>query len=174
MAEENIVDVHTLAEFWEVDIRTIQNYADPAKEAPPLPRESRGRYDFVKAMKWMYNRHKRQIEILETSGDDNLHKMRLQGQAVENKRREIGLRKDLSELVDKKMTTIVFTNLANIIKSGLGGLKHDLKRELDEVTDGVERNKIIDNNFRHLDEIITQIKPDKLLQDADQLIETAE
>lgn len=151
------VDVHTLAEFWEVDPRTIQNYADASYETPPLPRVAKGEYDFVKAMKWMYTRLKRKLEIAENSGDETLHALKMEGQIIKNRRDEVQYKRELAQLLDKKTTLIAFSNQMSVIANNLVGLKFDLMRDLESVIDEHEKNKIIETAIEKFRNLVTTI-----------------
>ena len=168
------VDVHVLAQFWGVDIRTVQNYADARYENPPLPREARGKYDFVKAMKWMYERQRKKIEVLETSGDEKLHQLKMRGQIIKNKRDEIALKRELGQLLDKRTTLIAWTNQINVIKNYLNALKYDLTRDLETIVDAevfdVMRETIEQAIDRTL-EIISELEIEKYVIDEEKLLE---
>ncbi len=173
-SENGIVDVHTLAEFWDVDVRTIQNYADPAKEDNPLPRISRGKYDFIKAMKWMYNRQRRKIEILETTGDEKLHQLKMRGQLIKNKKDEIALKRELGQLLDKKTTLIAWTNQINVIKNYLNSLKFELLRDLEDLVDKdalYVMKAIIEQSVDAVMEIIANLEIEKYIVNEEKLLE---
>ncbi|RMG78716.1 MAG: hypothetical protein D6707_09445 [Bacteroidetes bacterium] len=140
---KNLVDVHTLAEFWGVDARTVQNYADARYENPPLPREERGKYNFVKAMKWMYNRQKRKIEILENSGDEKLHALKVNTQKVILEERKLKLRRLLGELVDADAVRIAWLTEVKYFEKAIDALVPKLDHALENVTDPNQRREIL-------------------------------
>ena len=169
-----IVDVHNLAQFWGVDVRTVQNYADIRYAQPPLPREARGKYDFVKAMKWMYEYQRKKIEILETSGDEKLHALKMRGQIIKNKKDEIALKRELGQLLDKKTTLIAWTNQINVIKNYLNSLKYDLTRDLEDIVDKEVfslMKEIIEQNIDRIMEIISKLEIEKYVVDEEKLLE---
>jgi hypothetical protein len=136
-----IVDIKYLADFWSLDIRTVQYYADSTREENPLPRESKGKYDFVKANRWMYERQKNKLEILESSGDEKLHGLKMEGQRIANKEKELRLNKLLGEIVDYEAVKIAWLNEVNIIKQAIHQMSYILQTELNEQDD---KNKILE------------------------------
>jgi hypothetical protein len=56
----NTIDLNQLAKFWDISVSTLRNFYRLEKD--PLPKESPGKFDFVKACKWMYEYQKRIIE----------------------------------------------------------------------------------------------------------------
>lgn len=167
----NIVDVNKLAQFWNVDPRTIQNYADITKYNPPLPREERGKYDFIKAMKWMYEMQKEKIYKLETSGDEGLSDLKKEKQIMDNKKAELELKKMLFQLVDRKATLIAWTNQLNVLKNNDTQLQFELKRDLEGVIDETEKSKIIDELFLKKDEQLGKIEIAKYIISEELLVD---
>ncbi len=171
---ENIVSVNTLAEFWDVDVRTIQNWADPSKEEYPLPRHNnkRGEYEFLDSIRWMYIRQRRKIQILEASSDDELHKHKITGQLIKNRKEEIELRKDLGEVLDKKETLIVISNLMSVVNNQINSLKYDTLRTL-TITDPLSIQKI-EEIYEDAKLIISNYDIDKLLTDENAIIDMSD
>lgn len=167
----NIVDVNTLAQFWNVDPRTIQNYADISKYNPPLPREERGKYDFIKAMKWMYEMQKDKIYKLENSGDEGLSDLKKEKQIMDNKKAELELKKMLFQLVDKKTVLIAWTNQLNVLKNNDTQLQFELKRDLEGVIDETEKSKIVDELFHKKDEQLEKIEIAKYIISEELLVD---
>jgi phage terminase Nu1 subunit (DNA packaging protein) len=60
----NIVDVATLANFFEVEERTIQNWVS----VNGAPRSSRGEYDFMQFIKWRIRYLENEKKIFEAGG----------------------------------------------------------------------------------------------------------
>ena len=174
MATSSLVDVHTLAQFWEVDIRTVQNYADVRRENPPLPREAHGKYNFVKAMQWMYNRLKTKIEILDNGGDEKLYALKMKGQIIKNKKDEINLKRDMAKILDKKTTLIAWSNQINTIKNFLNALKYDLRRDLDGIAESEEQAEVINAAVNRIMKIISKLEIESIIVDEEKLLETPE
>ena len=97
MSNANQVDVHTLAKFFNRDVRTMQLWVNDG-----MPRETRGMYDFVKCVRWRIDKLESENEILKTTGDEKLHELRIRDQAIKNKRGELSLKRDLAQLTDKE------------------------------------------------------------------------
>lgn len=170
----NIVPVHTLAEFWEVDIRTVQNYADPSKEEYPLPRHNgkRGEYDFLEAMKWMYRRQKRELEILKLSGDDELHQHKIINMLIKNEREEIGLKQELAQLVDKRQTINAVSNIMSIVNNQLNSLYYDTLRTLN-ITEPAQITALT-NIYEETKTSLSTMEIKKIITDENSLIEHEE
>lgn len=169
----NIVDVHTLANFWNVDVRTVQNYADDSKYNPPLPRAARGQYDFLRAMKWMYEMQKEKIYKLETSGDETLANIKKEKELRIIRRIDLEYRREINKLVDKKSVLIAFTNIMNIINTNDTYHKYDLKRDLEGILDESKKNEIIEKSFETKKQQLSKMEIEKHIFNEELITEIA-
>lgn len=168
----NIVDVNTLATFWGVTPRTVQNYSNPEYEAEPLPKESRGNYDFIKSNKWMYERQRKQIEMLEVSGNETLHALKVEEQIIKNKKAEREYRQDLLELVDRASVLMVVTNVFNIVRGTFEQTRFALIDELSPLfTDKDKGIEIINQNYDESLETICQSDIENIIGNPEMLME---
>jgi len=146
-----IVDGHILAEFWEVSIRTIQNYSNEKKFNPPLPKVDTNKYDLITACKWIYNMQKEKIHKLKTAGDEKLSDLKKEKQIIDNKKAELALKREMRKIVDAKSVLIAWTNLQKVIKNNDTQLEYDLIRDLEGVTDEKKKAEIISKGFAEKD-----------------------
>ena len=160
---ENEITVEQVAEYFNVTARTIQNWV-----LDGMPRTDRGVYNLKKCIHWYVAQSETKIKELKNSVDDNLRDKKLYESEIDIKRKEVGLKKDLAQLLDKKETIIVLTNLLNQIKQNYNGLKHDLRREL-ELND--DQNTLLENNFENTNAAIAKIEIETLFEDDESLMD---
>ena len=135
--DENLTDVHTLAKFFDRDIRTIQNWVNDG-----MPRAIRGKYNFINCVKWRLQKLEDENEILRTAGDEKLYARRMHGQDIKNKRDEIALKRELSQLIDKNTSLRVFSNQTVIINSKINNLENDINQEIGNILNKKQKKKM--------------------------------
>lgn len=133
------VDVEYLADFFNVTARTIQNWVDDLG----APREERGKYDLIKFLKWRIRKLEDDLDIAKNSGDEKLHRLKIEGQRIHNQEKQIKLRKLLGELVEAEAVRIAWISETKIFGKALKSLINKLDTDLDEVTDRNQRYSII-------------------------------
>ena len=163
MSNANQVDVHTLAKFFNRDVRTMQLWVNDG-----MPRETRGMYDFVKCVRWRIDKLESENEILKTTGDEKLHELRIRDQAIKNKRGELSLKRDLAQLIDKKQVLIAFSNQNSVINFKINNLMNDLLRELKESLDSKQVKKLREH-FNETKDTISKLKIDEYIVNEDKI-----
>jgi len=144
MASGNIVTLETLAEFYEVDIRTIQLWDEKASENKmPSARIERGKYDFVIYAKNIYKTLKDQNELLKSSGDEKLHALKMDGQRISNRERELKLRRLTGELVNFDKARHAWLDETTIIRRNILSLVPKLTTALENVTETHKKKQLI-------------------------------
>jgi|GEM_PF-6734218 len=174
MNEKGLISTNELAAFWGVDARTVQNYADVRFEEEPLPRDGRGLFNFVKAQKWMYNRLRKKIEVLETAGDEKMYAQKLLDIRVKRELNETKLKIMQQQLVEKQAVLMAWTNQINVIKNYINSLKYDLFRETADVTDELEKREIIERNINLALARITKVEIERYIATEDSIYELFE
>lgn len=117
----NIVDVQTLALFFEVDERTIQNWV----KDNGAPRLERGEYDFLQFVKWRLNFLSNEIKVLQAGGDRK-YTLETEKLAISNKRDMIKLKLLTKELVPIDLIRNAYIGDAIAYKTALDALKNKL------------------------------------------------
>ena len=148
-----IVTVTQLAEIYECTERTIQNWAEEG-----MPKEDRGEYDLAKVAKWVYLRQKRELEIVRESGDEKLHALKMQGQRINNREREVKLRRMLGELVDFDAVRIAWVGECKVFRKNLSALVPKLAHALAGVEDTGKKREIILNHVREVMNMLGELK----------------
>lgn len=172
MSNANHIDVHTLAKFFNRDVRTMQLWVNDG-----MPREDRGLYDFVKCVRWRLDKLEAENDILKTSGDEKRYKVQMEGDKIKNKLIETKWRREIGHLVDKKAVLIAWGNQNNIVGTKSEFLKEDLKREINTlIPKALHKNvsKIIDQNINSMKELISKLELEKYIIDEEKIIEDAD
>ncbi|OGU58288.1 MAG: hypothetical protein A2V66_03615 [Ignavibacteria bacterium RBG_13_36_8] len=171
MSEQiNIVDVHFLSEFFGMDVRTIQNWADKDKTYPNMPRLKKGEYDFLKCVKWRLQFLERENKKIKAAGEEKLVDIELQKEIKKDKLEDIKLKKELQQLVDRKMTLIAISNVFKIINHYMESCRHELKRDTAGKS-GAGLEKTIDASIDEMKSNVHKLNVEKLLIDEEKLIE---
>lgn len=131
--ENNIVDVHTAAKYFNKGVRRLQQYVEEG-----MPRDTKGNYDLLKCSKWRVEKLEDENEILRTAGDEKLYAQKMIGQIIKNKRDDLAYRKEILELVEKKAVFIAYSNQTGVINSKINSLEKDL----DQIFDGKMNKKM--------------------------------
>ena len=136
--QKNIVDVNALAEFFEVEPRTIQYWADDG-----MPRVKKGEYNFLECVKWRIRYLEKEKEELGREADKALNELKKEGQGIMNQFRKIRLMKELGEIIPREDVKIAWLTELSILKQNFNGTPNRLSVSLDGVTDKNERFEII-------------------------------
>jgi len=168
----NLVDVHTLAKFFNRDVRSIQLWVNEG-----MPREERGLYDFVKCVKWRLDKLEAENDILKTSGDVSRYKVQTEGDKIKNKLMMTKLKRELNQYVRKHDILVAWGNQNNIIGSKTEMLKEDLKRDIVHHIPKELRKKIrgiIEKLVNAYKLYISKLELEKYIADEEKIIEDAD
>ena len=124
--EDCDVSAAQLAKIFKVAEITIYKWSSDYG----MPKKDRG-FSLVDCLRWRLLNLEQQIENLQKSFDSNLRDRKAHEIELDIKRKEVALKKDLAELLNKKDVIITLTNLLNVIKQSYRSAKHDLIRELE-------------------------------------------
>ncbi len=114
----NIVDVNILAQFLEVEPRTIQNWVSNYG----APKTARGEYDILEFVKWRIKYLERENEKLKM-GDETLYKLEQEDKKVVTAFRKIKLMKELKKLVDIDLANDAYAKDMIAFKSEIENLR---------------------------------------------------
>jgi hypothetical protein len=117
MAEANIVDVEFLAKFFSKDVRTIQLWSKDLG----MPKEDRGKYDFIKVVRWRINFLEDKIEELE-KGDATLYKLKQEYQQMMNEEKKMKIEKMREGLIDAVLVKLAWISEVKIISRSIDAL----------------------------------------------------
>lgn len=173
----NIVDVSTLAAFFGVDERTIQNWVS----LNGAPRLERGEYDFLQFVKWRLNYLGNEIKKLEAGGDKKyeLEAERLQ---LTIHRERVKFQKELKQLVPIAEVRQAYVSDAIAFRNSLGALQNKLYLDLEvneeqrqKIKDAIEdvRNQV-GNELRLNDKDDAEDFNDEIEEEANQQIKEGE
>lgn len=110
MDNTNLVDVDFLARFFGKDIRTVQLWA----KLESMPKEDRGKYDFVKCVKWRIDKLEEKIDELE-KGDVTLYKLKQEYQRMMNEEKDIMLKRLNESLVEKDLVELAYVSMIKML-----------------------------------------------------------
>jgi len=127
MNNSNLVDVEFLAQFFDKDARTIQLWA----KFEGMPKEDRGLYDFMKCVKWRCEYLEEKLNIAETSKDEKLHRLKVEGQKLANKRKAIELKQLIGELVPYDTIKLAWINETIMFRRNLQSAEYKISNQLD-------------------------------------------
>lgn len=133
----NIVDVSTLAAFFGVDERTIQNWVS----LNGAPRLERGEYDFLQFVKWRLNYLGNEIKKLEAGGDKK-YEAETVGKNLDNIKKQIDIKRLLKQLVPIAEVRQAYVSDAIAFRNSLEALEKKLVLVLN--ADAEQREKIAD------------------------------
>lgn len=140
-----------LSSLFSTDERTVQLWVK--EKGMPKP-EERGVYDLIACLKWKYNRQVEEIEMLKASGDERLHALKMEGQRIANKERELKLKKMLGELVDYDDVRVAWVGETKIFRKALNSMVPKLEASLEGINERARRRMIIQEKVK---EVLTQI-----------------
>lgn len=175
MSEINkiIVSVNELADLFGVEPRTIQLWAE--REEDPLPKIERGKYNFILCVKWRLNELEHEVKMLELSGDEKLHSLKVEEQILKNKKAEREYQRDLLELIERKPTLMIWTNQLNLIRSSIEQLRFSLIDELGTLFSDSDRGyEIINKNFDESLDSISSTQIESLIDNPEIIMEEVE
>jgi len=151
----NQVTTKALADFFSVTDRTIQKWEEKFEEKKlPRARRDRGYYDFLVFILNIYNLQKEEIEMLKSSGDEKLHRLKMDGQRIQNKERDIKFRRLLGSLVDFNRVQAAVADVT------LNWRKHILSLipKITNATDGVvDRSKRIQQIEKEVHKLLVDL-----------------
>lgn len=154
MNNNNLVDVNTLADLFNKDVRTIQLWASEQG----MPKEGRGKYNLFNCIRWYVKYTDDKIVMLESSGDEKLHGLRMDGQHLANKEKSLKLRRLMGELVPVDAVRIAWVGEATIFRKALNAMGNKLNAQLDGITDKYKRLEIITREIREVLNMIGDLK----------------
>jgi len=133
------VDVNLLADFFECDVRTIQNWV-----LKGMPKNKQGEYPLFACVKWKLDQDAREIEILkEGGGDETLREMRKRNVEMDLKIKEEKLKSIRGEKIDIEMVNVAWKNEMLLIKQMLNGMPGVAMIKLEGMETGEERRQVI-------------------------------
>ena len=127
----NLVKVDVLAKFFNREPRTVQLWA----KNNGMPKESPGKYDFLKCIKWRLEALEEENNILRNAGDERLHALKTETQRVILAERKERYKKYLGELVDMEMVRIAWLSEISYFKKAMNAVKTKLLNSLEGVTE---------------------------------------
>jgi predicted DNA-binding transcriptional regulator AlpA len=154
---KDIVDVETLAEFFGVDRRTINNWIN--RDGAPKPSEI-GEYKPAEFIKWRLNFLQNRIIVLE-SGSEKKYEAELKGQILNNIQKELKIKRELKELVPLRIVKDAYVSDAIAFRNSLGALQNKLYLDLEATEE--QREKIKDA----IDDVRNQVGNELRLNDKD-------
>lgn len=170
MADSNSVDVEFLAKFFKKDIRTIQLWA----KNEGMSKQARGRYDFIRCVRWRIEKLENENEILLTTGDKKLYEEKYKGEVIKNRDKELAYKTRLGKLIDRKSALRVWTNQTSVIKNNFDFLGNNLIRDLDGVSDESKKRKIIKKAITEAKETVASLDIEQFIIDEDKFFEEDE
>jgi len=127
----NLIEIHQLAAFYEVDERTIQNWEEKFIEKKYGPtRVERGKYDFVKFARNIYKLLKEENEVAKQGIDESTYKLRKEFQIMHNEEKAIKLNLLKKNLANVNTLTQAFVTEIKMISHNLRSLKPRLNLKL--------------------------------------------
>lgn len=117
------VDTDFLAEFFDVNKRTIQLWAKDSIN--PMPKNDRDEYNLIEVVKWRIKKLESKITEQE-QGDPTLYRMKIEGEQLRNAERALKLQKLQGQLVDVAMVKVAWTNETALFRRNGESLKANL------------------------------------------------
>ena len=139
------VKLAELADIFQVTDRRIQQYCEEG-----MPKMARGEYDLAECARWLVNYWKEKYDIAENSGDEKLHHLKMEGQRIYNRERELKYKRLLGELVSFSETKIAWVNEVLIFRKALDSMGQKLMVALEHVHDGERKREIIFGEIREV------------------------
>lgn len=143
MADANIYDLQTLADFFKRDVRTIQLWDEELKEKYGTSRVERGQYDFVKFVRNRILFLEDQIEIIKNSGDEKLHDLKIEGQKTANKLADLKLRQLSKNLISYDAAHLAWLDETVVFRNNTLALIPKLYTAL-HIIDEKQKEKIVE------------------------------
>jgi hypothetical protein len=131
----NIVGVATLAEFFDVDERTIQLWVTNLA----APKLAHGKYDFLKFIKWRLKYLETEIKISQ-SGSDRKYETEAKILELQYVERQIKVGEKLKQLAPIDLVNIIWTEETISINSALNALESDME-DIDGIHDPIKRKE---------------------------------
>ncbi len=145
MPNTNLVTVEAIADFYEVDIRTVQNWETRFTEKNlPKSRAERGLYNFLIFTKNVYKLLKEENHILKTSGDEKLHALKMKTQRIIIMEREAKYKKQIKSLIDFDAVRMAWIDETTKLRKEIIALRNKLPIALEGIIEHAKRDEIID------------------------------
>lgn len=140
-----------LADLFEVDVRTVQNYANEG-----MPRELRGKYNLFDCVQWRLNYLKQKIEEAQR-GDETLYKLRQDEQQLKNEMRRVQLNKLQNSVIDAETVRAVWIRQIKVIVSNIEAAAPRINNQ---IAGDAKTLKIIRDEINAIRKIISETKLD--------------
>lgn len=143
--------VSDLAELFDVDIRTVQNYVIEG-----MPREDRGKYNLFDCVQWRLQQLKTKIEEAER-GDATLYKLRQEEQFLKNEMRRVALNKLQNSVIDSETVRAAWIRQIKVIVSNIDAAAPRINNQI--AGDG-KTLKVIRDEINAIRKLISEAKLD--------------
>lgn len=160
------VDVHYLANLYDVEVRTIQLWEEKFIEKNyESSRVERGEYDIIKFVRNVHKVQKEEIDILKNSMDEKLHALRVEGQKTDNRLKYLKLKKLERELISFDQARMAWVNETTIFRKNLIAMIPKLVTTLDGVDNQHKRHEII---MKEVHEVLNMLGNLKIIFDEEE------
>lgn len=159
----SIVTIDHLAEFFGKDKRTIQLWSQASEENKnPMPRVSRGKYNFNECVKWRIMFLEDKVNIAENSGDEKLHALKVEGQRIANKERMLKFRRLTTELIPYESARLAWLNETTIFRKNLQSMAPRLTNSLSGYVAPDKVNHVKEKIYEQIHEVLTRLSELKI------------
>ncbi len=145
MPSKNLVSVEVLAEFFGKDVRTIQLWA----KNEGLPKEERGKYDFIPCVQWYISKLEKEIERLKL-GDETVYELERQNKKLSIQKKQMEISQLEKTLISLPEIEELLVDMATVFASGLQTLKSKLAPKLVGLEDMKTIQNIIEEETNNL------------------------
>jgi len=164
-------DIKLVADFFEVDQRTIQNWVKKG-----MPKNGRGEYELIACVQWKLKENETEIEILkEGGGDETLRELRKRNVEADLKIKEEKLKTIRGEKLDVELVSVAWKNEMLLVKKILNGMPGVAMIKLEGAETPEQKQKVIQDavddclkQFAGLDPFEDEKEIIKQLEDYDQ------